>query len=38
VALPVTDLARLARELVTGTEPGSLAADHPAEGSVRFDR
>lgn len=38
VALPVTDLARLARELVTGTEPGSLVADHPAEGSVRFDR
>jgi two-component system chemotaxis response regulator CheB len=46
VALPVTDLARLAVQLVTGTEPDSVpgsvpdspATGRPAEGSVRFER
>ncbi|MGA2826485.1 MAG: chemotaxis protein CheB [Streptosporangiaceae bacterium] len=46
VALPVTDLARLAVQLVTGPEPdrvpGSVpdspATGRPAEGSVRFER
>jgi two-component system, chemotaxis family, protein-glutamate methylesterase/glutaminase len=41
MALPVTDLARLAGQLASGTEPdsvpGALAADHPADGSVRFE-
>jgi hypothetical protein len=37
VALPVTGLVRLVRQLATGTKSDTLAVGRPAIGSVPFE-